>query len=157
MDVVLRGVKFRWLFLIPCIVLFAGCSSISSAAKPTVTVLSTVTLTLPTSTPTPSPTQFPGTTPEYKPFQALLKKVIAIAPVYITGDSSVPDTALQAAGTILAIILQHRPDIGAVLRANGTFTAVSSRSDRVCDLPYFPQDDTTRYNPYVKQAPVGTL
>ena len=156
MDVVLRRVKFRWLFLIPCIVLFAGCSSISSAAKPTVTVLSTVTLTLPTSTPTPSPTQFPGATPEYKPFQALLKKVVAIGPVYVTGDSSVPDTALQAAGTILAIMLQHRPDIGVVLREYGTFTAVSSRSERVCDLPYFAQYDTTLCNSYGEGGAGGT-
>lgn len=157
MDMILRTVKFRWLFLILCLVLLAGCTSSSSAAKPTVTVLSTVTVTLPTSPPTPRPAQFPGDTPQYKPFQALLKKVVARGPVYVTGDSSAPDTALQAAGTILATMLQHRPDIGEVLREHGTFTAVSSRSERICDLPYFAQYSAALCNLYGEGGAGGTL
>lgn len=157
MDVLLRSVKFRWLYLILSLVLLAGCSSSSSAAKPTVTVLSTVIITLPTSTPTPRSTQFPGATPQYKPFQALLKKVVAIGPVYVTGDSSVPDAALQAAGTILATMLQHRPDIGDVLREHGTFTVVGSGSERICDLPYFARYSTTLCNSYGEGGAGGTL
>jgi hypothetical protein len=155
MSVILLRVKFRLLFLMLCVALFASCSSSSLAAKPTVTVLSTVTLTLPA--PTPSLAQFPGDTLEYKPFQALLKKVVAIGPVYVTGDSSVPNSALQVAGTFLATMLQHRPDVSVVLREYGTFTVDVHRSERVCDLPYFAQYNTTLCNLYGEGGAGGTL
>ena len=175
MDVGPRREKFRWLFLLLCIAIltssllfclktkltFIGPSGISSTSLTPATVISalptptTVTSTLPT--PIPTSVQFPGTTPEYKPFKALLKKVIAIGPVYVTGDSSVPDTALQAAGTILATMLQHRPDSGLLLRENGTFSAVSSRTERICDLPYFAGFNSTICNAYGEGGAGGVL
>jgi hypothetical protein len=149
MDVVRCSVKCRWLFLLLFIVLFAGCSSILSGSKPTVTISSTATVTMiPTITPTPSPTPQPDPTPEYQPFQALLGKVVAVGPVYVTADSSVPDAALQAAGTILATMLQYRPDIGVTLRGSGAFTVVGSRSQHICDIPYFSQYNTASCDAY---------
>jgi hypothetical protein len=90
----------------------------------------------------------PDPTPEYKPFKALLQKVVAVGPVYVTSDSSVPDAALQAAGTTLATMLQYQPDIGVTLREDGAFTVVGSRSQHICDIPYFTQSDATLCKAY---------
>lgn len=86
-----------------------------------------------------------------------MKKVVAVGPVYVTGDASVPDSALKAAGLILATMLQHRPDIGVTLRTFGAFTAVSSRSERICDLPYFSQYSASLCSQYGEGGAGGTL
>lgn len=97
------------------------------------------------------------TTPKYTPFTPLLAQVAAVGPVYVTGDASVSVAALQAAGEMLAIMLQHRPDIGAVLRAHGAFTAVSFRTEHVCSLPYFSMYSPALCKSYGDGGAGGTL
>jgi hypothetical protein len=126
---IILKIKYRWILLFLCIALFTGCSA-SPVVIGNPTPVYTIAL---------SAGSLPGVTPTYKPVTSLLAKYVAVGPVYVTGDSTVPDAALKEAGTILAIMLQHRPDIGIILRANGAFTVVSSRSQRICDLPYFTQ------------------
>jgi alpha-glucosidase len=55
----------------------------------------------------------------------------------VTGDASVPRSALDAAALMLTAMLRHRPDVVATLQAHGTITAVVSRTQATCDLPYF--------------------
>jgi hypothetical protein len=69
----------------------------------------------------------------------LLEKVVAVGPVYVTGDKTVPDEALKDAGLTLAAMLRHRPDVGLRLRENGAFTVVASHDEQICDLRYFSQ------------------
>ena len=60
-----------------------------------------------------------------------------LGPLYATSASEVPVAALEHAGTMLSIMLRHRPDVVETLQAVGTLTAVFGRSQTVCDLPYF--------------------
>jgi hypothetical protein len=91
----------------------------------------------PASTPTmtPSPTATPYT---YTPARKLLAKVVTTGPLYVTGDATVPDAALNEAGAILAAMLIHRPDLVASLRSAGAFIAVAPRDKMICSLPYYP-------------------
>lgn len=83
-----------------------------------------------------------STVAKYHPFQSLLTQVVS-GPVYVTGDQSVPRAALDTANGILQVMLQHRPDVVVSLRKQGAFTAVSSRTEKICDLPYFRQYDNS--------------
>lgn len=96
-------------------------------------------------------------TPAYRPAFDLLSQVVDVGPVYVTGDASVPRAALVEAGRILATMLAHRPDIGAVLRAHGVFTVVASRSERICDLPYFAHVSAYACAAYGQGGAGGTL
>lgn len=102
-------------------------------------------------------TPTPGNTQGYQPVQPLLAKVVSNGPVDVTGDQSVPDAALNAANQILQAMLQHRPDIAATLRQNGTFTVVSSRNEHICDLPYFSQYGSSLCQQYGEGGAGGTL
>lgn len=93
-------------------------------------------------TPTASPIPFPSATAtlvpySYTPADPLLTQVVTVGPLYVTGDATVPKAALTAAGTLLGIMLRHRPDVVARLRAAGAFTVVSPRDKPICDLTYF--------------------
>jgi hypothetical protein len=82
------------------------------------------------------------------PFEPLLAKVVTDGPLYVTGDSTVPDAALAAAGTILGTMLRHRSDIIETLRLHGTFTVVGPRDKPICAIPYFvgvPASDCAHY------------
>lgn len=145
-----RPVTIRSMLLMFCLLLLTGCAPFilktqqSAPDSPAHRA---------TSTP-----QAPGSTPQYTPFAPLLAQVVAVGPVYVTGDQVVPRKALQEAGTILSIMLQHRPDIGAVLRQNGVFTVVASRSQHICDLPYFApyKNDTLLCNALGEGGAGGT-
>lgn len=90
-----------------------------------------------TATATPSPTAFPYS---YTPARQLLAKVVTTGPIYVTGDATVPDAALNAAGAILAAMLAHRPDLVEALRRAGAFIAVAPRDKMICSLPYFTDE-----------------
>jgi len=148
-----RALPSPSLSLLLCILLLTGCAPFTLKAQPSVTASSGVRGTV-----TPSASPAADATPRYAPFAPLLAQVVAVGPVYVTGDRSVPLEALRDAGTILEIMLQHRPDIGAVLRQNGVFTVVASRSQRICDLPYFAQykNDTSLCNAFGEGGAGGT-
>jgi hypothetical protein len=101
----------------------------------------------------PTPT---ATTGSYRPFQPLLAKVVMNGPVDVTGDQSVPDAALNAANAILTDMLQHRPDIVAALRRDGTLTVVASRNESICDLPYFSGYNSSLCQKYGEGGAGGT-
>lgn len=106
---------------------------------------------LPTQVPTPTLTpvaKYSNSTPSYQPYTFLLAKIVSVGPVYVTGDKTVPNAALIAAGDYLNVMLQHRPDLAAILRDKGTFTAVSSRTETLCDLPYFTSSDVSNCSKY---------
>ena len=151
-----HGLRSKWVLILLSIALFpilSSCSLFPLTATPTTTPSPAITMP---KVPTMSPKQTlisvaihiptPRHILKYQPFQPLLAKVVANGPVYVTGDQSVPDAALNAANKILQAMLQHRPDIAAILRQYGAFTIVSSRTERICDLPYFSQ-----YNSYLCQ------
>jgi hypothetical protein len=123
------------------LLLMTGCGNAQhSAAHFTVTPVSTRPQTV-----EPSPTRFPFS---YVPIQPLLAQVVTVGPLYVTGDSTVPEPALVAAGNILRIMLQHRPDLVQTLRDHGAFIAVASRDQPICALPYFravPASDCKEY------------
>lgn len=96
------------------------------------------------------------TSENYQPFQPLLAKVVKGGPVYVTGDNSVSTAALNEANNILKVMLQHRPDIVDALIKQGTFTVVSSRSEHICDLPYFKQYDSSLCQKYGEGGAGGT-
>lgn len=144
-----------WLMLAAFVVLLAGCSFSPRASSPAATAFATATA-LPTSTPLPPTPTIGGSTPDYTPARALLAKVAAVGPVYVTGDQAVPDEALKDAGLDLAAMLQHRPDVAARLRQEGTITAVASHDERICDLPYFSQFDAALCNSYGQGGAGGT-
>lgn len=102
-------------------------------------------------------TPTPGNTQGYQPFQPLLAKVVTNGPVDVTGDQLVPDAALSAANKILQAMLQHRPDIVAALRNDGTFTVVASRNEHICDLPYFSQYGSSLCQQYGEGGAGGTF
>jgi hypothetical protein len=97
------------------------------------------------------------TSENYQPFQPLQAKVVKGGPVYVTGDKSVPTAALNAANNILKVMLKHRPDIVDALIKQGTFTAVASRNEHICDLPYFSQSDSSSCQKYGDGGAGGTL
>lgn len=99
-----------------------------------------------------------GLTPKYAPFAPLQAQVVPIGPVYVTADATVPAQALRDAGVVLTIMLKHRPDIGNTLRQYGVFTVIASRSQRICDLPYFVQykNDTALCNALGEGGAGGT-
>jgi hypothetical protein len=135
--------RSRWFILAVALLLFAGCASSPITARPTPTVLLAATAArAATATPTPSPGT-DDTTPTYTPSETLLEKVVAVGPVYVTGDKTAPDEALKDAGLILAAMLRHRPDVGTRLRQHGAFTAVASHDEQICDLRYFSQYNAT--------------
>jgi hypothetical protein len=70
----------------------------------------------------------------------LLAKVVTTGPIYVTGDTTVPDAALNAAGAILAAMLAHRPDLVEALRRERAFIAVAPRDKKICSLPYFSDE-----------------
>lgn len=148
-----RTLPSRSILLLLCVLLLAGCAPFTLKAQPFVTASPGHKGTI-----IPGASQAPGSTPKYTPFAPLLAQVVAVGPVYVTGDRSVPPEALRDAGTILEIMLQHRPDIGAVLRQNGVFTVVAARSQRICDLPYFAQykNDTSLCNALGEGGAGGT-
>jgi hypothetical protein len=92
-----------------------------------------------------SPTRFPFS---YVPIQPLLAQVVTVGPLYATGDSTVPEPALVAAGNILRIMLQHRPDLVQTLRDHGAFIAVASRDQPICALPYFTAGPSAPYSAF---------
>jgi len=118
-----------------------------------------VVLHLPPVAPVP-PTYRAGTpvTQQYTPFAPLLAEVVALGPVYVTSDRSVPPQALRLAGIILTIMLDHRPDVSRALREHGVLTVVASRTQRICDLPYFVQykNDTALCNALGEGGAGGT-
>jgi hypothetical protein len=128
--------------LLCALLLLAGCSS---ALAPVNQSTATSSMSVLTSTATPSPTSSPFS---YATFEPLLAKVVTVGPLYVTGDSNVPDAALVAAGTLLGAMLRHRPDIVQTLRAHGAFTAVSARNQRICDIPYFSAEQPSECNLY---------
>ncbi len=146
----MRTLLSRSLLLLLCVLLLAGCAPFTLKATPVATASPAHR--------TPGAPQAPGSTPQYTPFAPLLAQVVALGPVYVTGDRSVPTEALRDAGAILTIMLQHRPDIGVVLRENGVFTVVASRSQQICDLPYFAQykNDTSLCNALGEGGAGGT-
>jgi hypothetical protein len=99
-----------------------------------------------------------GSTPKYTPFAPLLAQRVALGPVYITSDPAVPPPALRVAGIILTIMLEHRSDIARALRQHGVFTVIASRSQQICDLPYFVQykNDTALCNALGEGGAGGT-
>jgi hypothetical protein len=123
------------------IMLTTACSSATPSSG------NTTHATTATSTSTATPTQV-SVTGKYQPFQPLLAKVVTDGPVYVTSNQSTPTTALNAANKILKLMLQHRPDIVIALREQGTFTAVSSRSETICALRYFSQYDSSLCQKY---------
>jgi hypothetical protein len=127
--------------LICALVLITGCSVLHPVNLPTATPAASAAISTVTSSPAGSPFS-------YTPFEPLLAKVVTVGPLYVTGDSAVPDAALVAAGTILGTMLQHRPDIVQILRAQGAFTVVSSRNEEICGISYFsgePASDCSLY------------
>lgn len=146
-----------WLILMVLLVFFAGCSAPLLAAKPTSTLPPTATA-FPTATLVPpTPTASGNNTPTYTPARILMAQVVAVGPVYVTGDQTVPAEALEDAGLDLAAMLQHRPDVAVRLRAEGAFTAVASHDERICDLPYFDHFSATLCNSYGQGGAGGTL
>jgi hypothetical protein len=121
------------LVVVVCILLLmTGCSAAQQPASYS-TVNTTPTLT-PTLFPSPTSTRIPFS---YTPFEPLLAKVVTVGPLYVTGGSTVPTSALVDAGKILGVMLQHRPDLAQTLRDQGAFTVVSPRDQPICALPYF--------------------
>jgi hypothetical protein len=78
-----------------------------------------------------------GDTPTYSTYRPLMEQVVRIGPVYVTSGRAVPLSALEAAGGMLRTMLLNRYDIGAILRNVGALTAVFSRTETSCNLPYF--------------------
>ena len=99
----------------------------------------------------------PPATPLYHPFASLLSQVVAVGPLYVTGDASVPHVALVEAGMIIFDMLEHRPDIGQRLRDHGAFLAVASRTEQICDLPYLRNVSRNACEKYGKGGAGGTL
>jgi hypothetical protein len=85
-----------------------------------------------------------------------LAQVVTTGPVYVTGDATVPQTALTAAGTLLRTMLRHRPDIAQRLEQAGAFTAVSPRDKPICALPYFADLSATLCGEYGYGGAGGT-
>ncbi len=135
--------------LLAALTLFAGCALPPLLVPPPATATATK---IPNS---PLPTS--TATPDYTPAEKLLAKVVAVGPVYVTGDNSVPDEALKDAGLTLAVMLQHRPDVGVVLRQDGAFTAVASHDEQICDLPYFSQYSPDLCQSYGQGGAGGTI
>src|SRR5579883_1332552 len=101
-----RTFLFRSILLLVCVLLLAGCAPFTLKAQPFATASPGH-----QGTGSPGASQAPDSTPKYTPFAPLLAQVVAVGPVYVTGDRSVPPEALRDAGAILEIMLQHRPDI----------------------------------------------
>jgi hypothetical protein len=131
----------KMVILVCALLLMTSCSGVlQPVSRSTVAATSTLTPTL-----APSPTLSPYS---YVPFEPLLAKVVTTGPLYVTGDATVPDSALAAAANILGTMLQHRPDIVQTLRTHGAFIAVSPRDKPICALPYFsglPASDCNLY------------
>jgi hypothetical protein len=140
-HLLLKGLIFVLILL--CI---AACNLTGQrSGKPDSTNMPTSTLVY-TITPAPTSTLISTSTPvllSYSPYKPLLAQVIKDGPVYVTGDNTVPFPALTAANTILAAMLQHRPDIVKMLRTNGAFTVVASHNEQICDLIYFSSSDAS--------------
>jgi hypothetical protein len=133
-------------------------ASLLSCAPLTLSIPSVATASPTHRTGTPAAPPAVGATPQYTPFAPLLAEIVALGPVYVTGDRTVPPQALRIAGMILTVILEHRPDIGSVLRQHGVLTVVASRTQRICDLPYFVQykNDTALCNALGEGGAGGT-
>jgi hypothetical protein len=76
-------------------------------------------------------------TPDYVTYEPLMPQVSPTGPLYVTASEVVDPAALQEAGTMLSIMLCHRADLGVTLRGVGALTAVFSRTEGPCNLPYF--------------------
>jgi hypothetical protein len=76
-------------------------------------------------------------TPAYSPLFPLMFQVVAVGPVFVTSQSAVAPEALYEAGSTLAAMLRHRPDVADRLRAGGAFTTVFAHAGTVCELPYY--------------------
>jgi hypothetical protein len=84
-----------------------------------------------------SPKLIVTATPVYTPKVTLLARVVAVGPLYTTGNEAVQIGALEQAGTMLGVMLRNRPDVAQSLRSAGAVTVVVGRDEHVCDLPYF--------------------
>ena len=76
-------------------------------------------------------------TPEYEPYAPLLSQVSLTGPLFVTAREGVEILALEEAGNMLSVMLDERPDLSEILRSAGALTAVFSRDQNPCDLPYF--------------------
>jgi hypothetical protein len=132
--------RYHWQRLVALpflsLLLLGGCAPFGVAPSASPATSKPAATATPTPTFTPPPTATPATV-SYPPFAPLLTQVSAAGPVYVTADAGVPRAALDAAGAMLAAMVRHRPDVVATLQAHGTLTAVVSRTEMTCDLPYF--------------------
>ena len=76
-------------------------------------------------------------TPDYEPYAPLLSQVSRTGPLFATAKEDVDISALEEAGNMLSVMLGERPDLSDILRSAGALTAVISRNENPCDLPYF--------------------
>ena len=76
-------------------------------------------------------------TPDYEAYAPLLSQVSRTGPLFVTAKAAVDSAALEEAGNLLSGMLGERPDLSDRLRSAGALTAVFSRNENPCDLPYF--------------------
>ena len=116
----------------------------ATSAPPAATPVPPIETPRPTATPEPSATTTATPFEDYAPYRPLMDEVVFLGPLYTTSATEVPVAALEHAGTMLSIMLRHRPDVVETLQAAGALTAVFGRSQSVCDLPYFSDLKGTR-------------